>query len=225
MMKHRAYPYDFACCTSGRSCCRNGSPGGFTLLEVAAAILILSFMLSSVFVAFHRSGVALYERTIEDRALAVAQRQMEYLIAAGKEPNSVELDGIDELDPLFKWQFDLRRETFGGLPLSKESPIRARLQVQWDEGPSGRQGEMELVRYYATLTPSGGKEVAVPVEPTDMSDLLSDCLGREATPDEAIAYMNLFITLQREPTCEELKQALLGIPAESDEEPDGEITK
>ena len=88
-----------------------------------ACVAILSFMLTGAFVAYERTGDRIVAQILEERALSVAQRQLEMLIASGQEPNSVALNGFDEDDPQFSWRLDLQRESFGGLPLTLSSPI------------------------------------------------------------------------------------------------------
>ena len=164
---------------------------GFTLIEVVASVAILAFLLTSGFVAYERTGDRILAQTLEERALSVAQRQMEMLIASGQEPNSIDLDGIDEDDPMFSWRIELRRETFAGLPLTLSSPIKATIKVEWDEDQLFEKSGIELTRYYASLDPISGSDVAVPIQPKefDMDDLpdeirkLLEDAGLQTGPD------------------------------------------
>lgn len=151
----------------------NSLPCGFTLIEVVASVAILAFLLTSAFVAYQRTGDRIIEQILEERALSIAQRQIEMLIASGQEPNSIDLEGIDEDDPFFSWRLDLRRESFGGLPLTLSSPIKATVTVEWEEEQLFGKSGIELTRYYAALDPVSGSDVAVPIQPEafDMDEL------------------------------------------------------
>jgi len=132
-------------------------------------------LLTSGFVAYERTVDRIRAQMLEERALSVAQRQMEMLIASGQEPNSIDLNGIDEDDPFFSWRMDLRRETFGGVPLTLASPIKATITVEWEEEQLFEKSGIELTRYYAALDPVSGSDVAVPIQPAEIDmDALPD---------------------------------------------------
>lgn len=109
---------------------------GFTLIEVVASLAILAILLSSVFVVYERTSSHIIAQTIEERALAVAQRQMEILIAMRQEPDSDKTSGWDDFDPMFQWHISLKRETTGSAPPKPNltnTVIKAVVTVEWDE--------------------------------------------------------------------------------------------
>ena len=197
----------------------NRAPGksnrrGMTLVEVIAAVTLLTFLLTNVFVAFQRSSQALYRQVMTERALAVAQRQMEMLIATGQEPNSAETEGTDDADPLFEWRLDLKRDSVGGQPVSRTSPIRAQVTVTWDNGKE--TDELQLVRYYASLDLQSGDLLTSPISP---EETVENCLGSVPTPEQMAAYLEFtMVSLGQEFNCETYKQSLRdkGIPFEDD---------
>ena len=171
--------------------------GGFTLVEVAASVVILSLLLAGVLVAFQRTRDGLAVRMLRGRAAQVAERQMERLIGSGQEPNSVDLQGRDEIDPAFMWEIALKRESVDKTAAKQDlsnTVIKATVTVRSELfAGGGEQEQIELVRYFATLKPIPGQAVAVPL-----------------TPDfeEALWYLELYEKLGREPSIKEIFEEL-----------------
>jgi len=75
----------------------------FTLPEVAAALIILALITSSVLVVVNRCTKAAIDRQLKIRAYQIARENMEKLLAAGAVEETLE-QGIDELNPNIEWQ-------------------------------------------------------------------------------------------------------------------------
>lgn len=122
--------------TPGTNTLKNRSTdGGFTFIEVLVSLAILGIMLSSTFISYERTLDNVTGQTLEQRALSVAQRQMEILIATRQEPDSDQTSGWDEFDPLFTWHLTLLRESFGTEPPKPDlsnTVIKATVTVEWD---------------------------------------------------------------------------------------------
>ncbi len=169
---------------------------GFTLVEVMATVVIMAIMLGGVLLAINRTTETVMGQALKERALAVAQRQMELLLASRQEPETADMMGEDELDPLFVWRMDLRRITLGGespKPDLSNTVIEAKIEVEDDDMLGERSTKVELVRYFSQLKPIPGHAIAVPLsqvveEPLWYLELRAK-LGRDPTPDEVIAEL------------------------------------
>ncbi|MHA1565365.1 MAG: type II secretion system protein [Alphaproteobacteria bacterium] len=173
--------------------------GGFTLVEAVAGVLLLALMLATVTVAFQRTVESVIDKSFQERAGAVAQRRLELLIASRQEPNTINLHGRDEFDPVFRWEVSLAREVVGN-----EAPrddlsntiIKAVVKVTSDSETSGTEPEVQMTRYFASLLPLPGFDVAVPLVPEQ---------------EEAPWYIELREKLGREPTIEETLDEMVRI--------------
>ena len=169
---------------------------GFTLIEVVASLVLLSLMLTSLMTAYHRTVDSVVVQSMRERSAAVAQRQMELLLASLQEPNSIGLPRPDEVDTYFNWQLDLKRITIG-----TESPkndfsntvIKATVKARPAEGDKENRAMVELVRYLAMLKPIPGHAVAVPFtreyEEPPWYQQMREKLGREPSLDEILKHM------------------------------------
>jgi len=169
---------------------------GFTLIEVMAGILILVIMLGTFVVAFQRTVEAAATATLRERATAVAQRHLEMLMANPQEPNSVGLPGLDEVDPMFTWQMNLKRITIGTRGTYENlsnTVIEATISVQCESDKNLSAKPVKLTRYFATMKPKPGNTIAVPLTPDDPDNIwyieLKQKLGREPTLKESLEYM------------------------------------
>ena len=180
--------------------------GGFTLVEVACSMIILALMLTGFMASFRLLGDKIVKRDLERRALAVAERQLEALLASREEPDPGDRQGTDEMDPEFTWEMELKRVSVGDeqprLDL-KNTVIEVTVTVR----PAGFSftdfDSIKLTRRVVELKPLPGQAVAVP-------------LTREL--EEPDWYIELRRKLGREPTAEETFQALLenlGVSEES----------
>ena len=163
---------------------------GFTLVEVVVSIFILTILFSGILLAFHRTQEGVYNYLIRERAAAAAQRRMELLLANNREPNSLHLNGRDDLDPLFLWTLDLERILVDQSSVVKSTDntvIKATVRVEADLPRRQNQSIIELVRYFDVMTPMAGNVVAVPLPASPNArwlENLKEKLGREPTIDE-----------------------------------------
>lgn len=175
---------------------RRGRYPGFTLVEVACAMVVLAIILGGVLVAFDLTTSRAVERQWRRRALGVAERQMEYLVSTRQEPNAVDMEGVDEYDPQFFWTLTLERVSVDGkMPRSDltNTVIEAVVTVQPEDAYAETDAEVRLVRRFADLKPRPGEKIAVPYSPDY---------------EEPQWYLELRQKLGREPTAEETFQAL-----------------
>ena len=171
---------------------------GFTLIEVVASLIVLSILLAGVLASYHRTIDTVAAQMLRERAVSVAQRHMEILMANLQEPNSINVPLQDELDELFTWQLDLQR-----IALDNSAPeenlantlIQATVTVKCEAADVRNPPKVELVRYFSTygLAPLPGRAVAVPItseyEEPEWYTILRESLGREPTMEEALQYM------------------------------------
>lgn len=158
-------------------------------------MVLLAMLLAGVVTAFHRTTQRIGEYDLRRRALAVAERQIEYLISTRQEPNAVDMTGIDEFDPLFVWELNLKRLTVDGATPRKDlsnTVIEAVVTVA-PENDIAQLDAIELVRRFADLKPRPGETIAVPYEyefeEPEWYTALRERLGREPTADEAFREM------------------------------------
>ena len=194
--------------------------GGFTLIEVVAGVFLLALMLATVTVAFRRTTEAVIDKSFQERAGAVAQRRLELLVASRQEPNTINLHGRDEFDPVFRWEVSLSREVIGN-----DSPredlsntiIKAVVKVTSDSEASTTGSVVQMIRYFASLLPLPGNDVAVPLVPEQEEAPwyieLREKLGREPTIDETLDAMVKMLELPPE-------LLSLGRDAENDDDDD-----
>lgn len=164
----------------------------FTLIELVCSLAILSIILSGIVMAYQRTSERVLLREMHRRAVEVAQRQMEQLLATRQEPDVGDRGGTDEIDPLFDWEMELER-----VSATEEAPKRdlsnTVIEVTvtvWSAQEEYEQGEaVKLVRRFAELKPIPGEPVAVPLTPEIIEDpewlvKLRERLGREPTAEE-----------------------------------------
>lgn len=209
-------------------------PSAFTLIEVVAGVFLLALMLATITVAFQRTSQAVIDKTFKERAAAVAQRRLELLLASRQEPNTLGLRGRDELDPVFRWDLDLSRETVGNDPPRDDlsnTVIKAVITVTSDPTTT-TMPDLKMVRYFASLLPLPGHDIAVPLIPEQEEALwyieLRERLGREPTIEEALEEMVSILELPPETLTAEDMQDLqedlefLEDPNKTDEDSDTE---
>ena len=190
--------------------------GAFTLIEVIAGVFLLAMMLATIAVAFHRTTSAVIDKAFRERAGAVAQRQLELLIASGQEPNSLSLRGRDEFDPIFQWELTLSREVVGRNAAREDlsnTVIKATVTVTDDVQGLAAADKIQMTRYFASLLPLPGHDIAVPLIPEQQEAPwyieLRDRLGREPTIDESFQEMARIF---------ELPPDLMAAPEDEDED-------
>lgn len=190
--------------------CRGLRSCGFTLIEVAASVLIMAVLLGTVMTVYHRITETVIFHNARERATAVATRRMELLLSDRSEPNSAETQGSDPIETTFDWQLSLSRISIDNSPPLKDlsnTVIKAVITVEWDKGmvDAAESEKLEMVRYLSYLRPLPGHAVAVPMS------------SEESDPQW---YIDLRERLGREPTAEETFKELVKIgdmPAELSE--------
>jgi len=168
---------------------------GFSLIEAVVSVLILAMIVGGALLAYSNTTDKLLDASERAAAVAVAERQMEYLLDSRIEPNAHELHGQDELDPRFTWHLVLSREpveSIGGRSGSMStanSVIKATMRV--DSEMFSREEPVELIRYLGALDPLPGSAMAVaPLsEEEPWIKELREKLGREPTLEELIQEM------------------------------------
>ncbi|MCK4629144.1 MAG: type II secretion system protein [Sedimentisphaerales bacterium] len=172
--------------------------GGFTLIEVVASLIVLGILLAGVLTAYHRTIDTVASQMLRERAVSVAQRHMETLMANLQEPNTINVPLQDELDELFTWQLNLQRITLdSSMPEENlaNTLIQATVTVECDAVDVRRPPKVELVRYFSTygLAPLPGHAVAVPItheyEEPEWYKVLRESLGREPTLKETLQHL------------------------------------
>jgi len=171
---------------------------GFTLVEVMASMAIIAIILVGMLLAYQRTIDGVIVQNLRERGYAVAQRHMEELLASIQEPNNINLPLMDDIDPAFNWQLDLKRKTLEtAVPESDLSNtiIQAKVTVKCESADMKEMRPIELVRYFGThgLKPIAGHAVAVPITPEysepDWYQDLRQKLGREPTIEETLKYL------------------------------------
>jgi prepilin-type N-terminal cleavage/methylation domain-containing protein len=167
----------------------------FTLVEVVVSVLILVILLGGVMIAYQRTSDNVMVHNLRERAGAVAQRRIEFLLASHQEPNSHELHGRDEIDPIFNWRMNLQRETIPSNRSNRmsESFIKATVIVEAELPETANKPLVEMVRLFGRLAPLPGQDVAVPFEREEQTppwyEELKQQLGREPTLDEMLGVL------------------------------------
>ncbi|MBN1435764.1 MAG: type II secretion system protein [Sedimentisphaerales bacterium] len=175
---------------------RTKKNSAFTLVEVMASIFLIGILLAGILLAYTRSVDNLVSHTMDERALAVAQRQIEILIATGQEPETSQRQGRDLVDPVFIWHLNLERVSATGEMVRYDlsnSVIKATVTVEHEGDYWSGKEPFELVRYFNVLRPIAGQAVAVPqnyeAEPEPWYLDLQRRLGREPTAEETFEEM------------------------------------
>ena len=208
-MKHDAYNIPDRLLNRPRLSARGFTLRGFTLIEAVVSVLILAILLTGVLIAHQRSCDAVILQHLRTRAAAVAERRIELLLATREEPNSAQLHGRDELEPLFTWKMNLKREAIAPdkSPRNpRHSVVKATVTVEADLARDREKPLVEMVRFFGTneLKPLPGQLIAAPY-----------------VSEEEITYQELKRTLGREPTLSELLKEMIKtgqIPADEAQE-------
>ncbi len=167
-------------------------PSAFTLIEVVASVTVLVLILSGIVVGYNRMVTRVYEQSLRERALAVAQRQIEMIMGSDQEPEGTGLSGPDEIDPIFNWEMELKR-----VPVNEEeqlniknSIIQATVTVSCNQPTASQQEPVRIQRYFSNLKPRPGQQYAVPIPSQYEEEMwfveLRQRLGRDPTPQEVL---------------------------------------
>ena len=120
---------------------------GFTMVEVVAAVLILSIILSSVMFLMNRFLDAVVDMRLEQRAFEVARANMETLLATDKLSDMSEF-GESELYPDIEWSTIVEPYT---LPIKDRMWIRALCSAGYTDS-KGEKQTVELEHWITSLT-------------------------------------------------------------------------
>jgi hypothetical protein len=135
---------------------------GFSLAEVAMAVIILGLTCSSVLIVIDRCAASATESALRMRAFEVARENMEQLLASTTVKESVEY-GQSEKYPDIGWQTGV--ETFYE-PITARMWIRGTCSAQYND-PNGLEQTIELTHWLTDLT----KEQLLQIEQRDEEEL------------------------------------------------------
>lgn len=89
-------------------CRRGGRCGAFSLPEVAAALVIMSLVSSSILLVINRSMTSVADISLRMQAFEVARENMEYLLSVDAAEEMTEY-GVSEKYPEIEWQSTVER--------------------------------------------------------------------------------------------------------------------
>lgn len=127
---------------------------GFTIVEVAAALLLLSLMLGSVMVLMNRYVEAVMDMRLEEEAFELARSNMEMLLSETKLSQSSDY-GTSETNPAIDWETVV--EPFYE-PVTSNMWIRAVCKAGYTD-TAGEYQEIELEHWITSLTRDQIKQV------------------------------------------------------------------
>lgn len=127
---------------------------GFTIVEVAAALLLLSLMLGSVMVLMNRYVEVVMDMRLEEEAFELARSNMEMLLSETKLSQSSDY-GTSETNPAIDWETVV--EPFYE-PVKSNMWIRAVCTAGFMD-TTGEYQEVELEHWITSLTPQQIKQI------------------------------------------------------------------
>lgn len=129
--------------------------GGFTLLEVVTALMILAFISSSVLVAIGRSIASAADSAFRMEAFKLARENMETLLTANAVTETVEY-GMSEDYPGIAWRTVV--ETFAD-PMTGQMWARAVCSADYTDS-TGETQTIELVQWLSQLSDQQASQLA-----------------------------------------------------------------
>jgi len=120
---------------------------GFTLAEVAAAIVIMAFICSGVLVAINRSMESAADVTLQMQAFEIARENMEQLISTDSVMEKTDF-GYSEEHPYIRWQTTV--EAFFE-PITNRLWIQAVCAAEYTDS-KGEQKKVELTHWLTDLS-------------------------------------------------------------------------
>lgn len=142
------------CCSEQFGFRRSAAGGGFTLIEVVAAVLILSGILATTMVVMNHCVCAAIDLRSHERAFELARENLETLLTSVKVKDRLEY-GFDELNPGVQWQ--LAVEPFYE-PISNRMWIRAVSSAEYTDS-KGEVRTVELQHWITGLTADQIKQI------------------------------------------------------------------
>jgi prepilin-type N-terminal cleavage/methylation domain-containing protein len=152
---------------------------GFSLVEVAMALIILGLICSSVLVVIDRCVASAASSTLRMHAFEVARENMENLLSSTSVKEDIEY-GQSEKYPDIGWQTVV--ETFYE-PITARMWIRGVCSASYDD-PNGQQQTVELTSWLTDLT----KEQLLQIEKRDEDELADMAAELIETMEDAAAY-------------------------------------
>ncbi|MCK5565025.1 MAG: prepilin-type N-terminal cleavage/methylation domain-containing protein [Planctomycetes bacterium] len=111
----------------------------FTLIEVAAAVMLLAFIAASVLTVMNRCIAAVTDSRTRTEAFEIARENMEHLLAADKAAEKTEF-GISETNPDIQWETVI--ETF-----TEPVTYTMWLQAVCSASYTDKDGEIQYVEF------------------------------------------------------------------------------
>lgn len=132
----------------------NITPSGFTIAEVAAALVLLSLILSSVLVLMNRYAAAVVDLQLHQQAFELARANMERLLS---EPKLSDISdyGTSDTNPELEWQTVV--EPFYE-PVTNQMWIRAVCSAGYMD-TKGQYQNVELEHWITNLTAEQVKQI------------------------------------------------------------------
>jgi len=156
----------------------------FTLVEVSAALVLLSIILSSVMVLMNRYVDSVIDLQLRQEAFELARGNMEQLLAESKLSDMVEF-GDSEQNPEIEWQTLV--EPFYE-PVTDQMWIRAVCSAGFDD-TKGEYQNIELEHWITNLTAAQVKQILAQQQvEAEYMDLLADGEA-SAIQETTLAYL------------------------------------
>jgi type II secretory pathway pseudopilin PulG len=156
----------------------------FTLVEVGAALVLLSIILSSVMVLMNRYVDSVIDLQLRQEAFELARGNMEQLLAESKLSDMAEF-GDSEQNPEIEWQTLV--EPFYE-PVTDQMWIRAVCSAGFDD-TKGEYQNIELEHWITNLTAAQVKQILAQQQvEAEYLDLLADGEG-SAIEETTLAYL------------------------------------
>lgn len=127
---------------------------GFTLVEIAAAIILIAMMLTSAMIILDNLTGALSDLRLRRVAFELAREKMEALLAEKKLQDQLEY-GVDEVWPEIQWQKTV--EPFYE-PVTNQMWIRAICKTTYTDS-KGKNQSVELEHWITNLPPGLVKQI------------------------------------------------------------------
>lgn len=137
-----------------RGAIRDTREKAFSLVETVAALVILAFVSTSVFVVFNRYMESAVDSMLRMQAFEIARENMEKLLASNSAQESVEY-GNSERYPEIEWETSV--ETFYE-PLTSKMWIQAICSAEYTDS-EGEVQKIELTHWLTDLTKAQTQQI------------------------------------------------------------------
>ena len=203
---------------------------GFTLIEVATALIILGLTCSSVLIVMNRNMQSTYDVTMRLRALEVAREHLEEILVSPTVQEMTET-GTTETAPPIEWENTI--ETFYS-PVNGQTWARARCVAGYED-MEGHMQSLELEHWLTAVSDAQSQALEnLNSEGPASFDTLSEAADYAGVPEETISTwidngmaltedgrylkenLDLFLLNDGHPTPEEIAQQPTTVGTESD---------